>query len=315
MLGQFTAPSFPIGFGLAALGRPSYLTIGHATDVGNHPDRYALGEQAARMLDIAWSHGIRYFDVARSYGMAEEFLGAWLDRNRIDADDVVVGSKWGYTYTAAWRRDATVQEVKDHSAAVLQRQAAETRINLGSHLDLYQIHSATTDSGVLVDPAVIEALWRLRDRDVAIGFTTSGPRQADAIEQALTISSGNELLFAAVQATWNLLEPSAGTALAAAADAGLTVIVKEAVANGRLTPHTSAVPTEHLAPFSSDAIAIAAALQQPWSSIVLSGAATRDHLRSNLTALAVPPEGIAALPDLAEKPEVYWRTRAALDWT
>jgi aryl-alcohol dehydrogenase-like predicted oxidoreductase len=87
------------------------------------------------------------------------------------------------------------------------------------------------------------------------------------------------------------------------------------VANGRLTPHTAAIPIEHVEPFTSDAMAIAAALQQPWSSIVLSGAATRDHLRSNLTAIAVPPEAIAALPDLAEEPDEYWSTRAALDWT
>jgi aryl-alcohol dehydrogenase-like predicted oxidoreductase len=42
-------------------------------------------------------------------------------------------------------------------------------------------------------------------------------------------------LFDAVQATWNLLEPSAGPALAEAHAAGLGVIVKEALANGRLT--------------------------------------------------------------------------------
>ena len=42
-------------------------------------------------------------------------------------------------------------------------------------------------------------------------------------------------LFDAVQATWNLLEPSATDALTRAHAAGLTVIVKEAVANGRLT--------------------------------------------------------------------------------
>ena len=40
--------------------------------------------------------------------------------------------------------------------------------------------------------------------------------------------------FDCVQATWNVLEPSAGPALAAAHDAGLGVIIKEAVANGRL---------------------------------------------------------------------------------
>lgn len=315
MPAPLTFPKLPIGLGLAALGRPSYLTLGHATDVGHHPDRFALGQQAARMLDVAWELGIRYFDVARSYGMAEEFLGSWLSGRAIDPDDVVVGSKWGYTYTAAWRANATVQEVKDHSAGVLRRQAAETRINLGSHLDLYQIHSATPGSGVLEDDAVIDQLWQLSEGGVAIGFTTSGPSQAETIETALEIERDGVLLFSAVQATWNLLEPSAGAALGAAADAGLAVIVKEAVANGRLTPRAGVVPAELLGPYSADAVALATAIEQPWSTLVLSGAATRDHLRSNLAALEVPAEMTAALPDLAEPPADYWATRAALEWT
>ena len=40
--------------------------------------------------------------------------------------------------------------------------------------------------------------------------------------------------FQSVQATWNLLERSAGPALADAHAAGWGVIVKEALANGRL---------------------------------------------------------------------------------
>ena len=62
-----------------------------------------------------------------------------------------VASKWGYTYTAGWRMDASEHEVKDLSAEQLRRQLAETREHLGSWLRLYQIHSATLDSGVLED--------------------------------------------------------------------------------------------------------------------------------------------------------------------
>jgi aryl-alcohol dehydrogenase-like predicted oxidoreductase len=45
----------------------------------------------------------RYFDAARSYGRAEEFLGGWLAARGIGPDEVAVGSKWGYTYTANWQ--------------------------------------------------------------------------------------------------------------------------------------------------------------------------------------------------------------------
>ena len=120
-----------------------------------------------------------------------------------------------------------------------------------------------------------------------------------------------------MQSTWNVLEPSAGEALGEAAEAGLDVIVKEAVANGRLTSRNRALARqlEAVIPgFSADAIAIAAAMAQPWASLVLSGAATADQLRSNVRAAAVPPDAIGDLPHLAEDPEAYWTARAELPW-
>jgi aryl-alcohol dehydrogenase-like predicted oxidoreductase len=310
-------PDNRLGLGLAALGRPGYITLHHGDDIGHGPSPRDLGRHTHEVIGAAWGAGIRYFDAARSYGKAEEFLGSWLAANDIAPDDVRVGSKWGYTYTAGWRVDATVHEVKDHSIDVLNRQIGETRSYLGRYLDLYQIHSATEASGVLDNADVIDRLADLRDGGVAIGFTTSGPDQATTIRRAIGVERGDAPVFAAVQSTWNVLEPSAGDALSEAAAAGLDVIVKEAVANGRLTSRNRdlARQLEAAIPgFSADAIAIAAALAQPWASLILSGAATADQLRSNVRAASVPPSAIADLPQLAEEPEVYWTTRAELPW-
>jgi aryl-alcohol dehydrogenase-like predicted oxidoreductase len=115
---------------------------------------------AHTVLDAAYAGGVRYFDAARSYGKAEAFLATWLARRGFGAGEVTVGSKRGYT--GGWRVGAPVHEVKDLSVATLRRQFAESREQLGLPLRLYQIHSATLDSGALDDPAVLEDLARLR---------------------------------------------------------------------------------------------------------------------------------------------------------
>ena len=313
----------PVGLGLAALGRPAYIDLGRDADLGADRGVEELERRCHQVLDAAYDHGVRYLDAARSYGRAEEFLASWLDARRLDPDEVTVGSKWGYTYVGDWRMDAETHEVKDHSLAALTRQLAETRALLGDHLDLYQVHSATLDSGVLEDPAVLAELARLRDDGVMIGLSSSGPGQAATIRRALEVTADGVGPFACVQATWNLLEPSAGPALAEASAAGWGVIVKEAVANGRLTPHGQGPAAAALGRVAArhgagvDAVALAAVLANPWTDVVLSGAVTPAQLEANLAALRVEltPEDLDELALLAEPPERYWQERAGLSWS
>jgi aryl-alcohol dehydrogenase-like predicted oxidoreductase len=313
-LGQTSLEVSRIGLGLAALGRPGYINVGHSQDVNGHTDVEEMRANAHAVLDAAYAAGVRYFDAARSYGRAEEFLGSWLTERGLSPPAVGIGSKWGYTYTADWRTDAEVNEVKDLSIATLRRQEQETRQQLGANLGLYQIHSATLDSGVLDDPQVLEELARLRAGGLLIGLTVTGPRQADTIARAIEVGG-----FDAVQATWNLLEPSAAPALAAAHAAGLGVIVKEAVANGRLTSRGDVpelIDAAARTGVSADGLALAAVLAQPWVDVVLSGASTADMVASNVAALdvAADPETLERLGDVAEDPDGYWERRSALSW-
>jgi aryl-alcohol dehydrogenase-like predicted oxidoreductase len=254
---------------------------------------------------------VRYLDTARSYGRAEAFLASWLAARDVE---VTVGSKWGYTYTAGWQIDADPPEVKDLSAEAFRRQVAETRELLGDRLDLYQIHSATVESGVLEDPAVLEGLAELRGQGVAIGFTATGADQAATIEQAVGTGA-----FDTVQATFNVLEPSAGPSLEGAHAAGMGVIVKEAVANGRLTargdqPEFLGMAEQRSVP--PDALALAYVLSRPWVDVALSGAATAEQLASNLRAREVewPSQLDERALALAIAPEDYWKQRSALAW-
>jgi aryl-alcohol dehydrogenase-like predicted oxidoreductase len=296
-----------LGLGLAALGRPAYINLGHGEDLGEDRSVAALEARAHAVLDAAWDVGVRYFDAARSYGRAEDFLASWLRARGIRPGELAVGSKWGYAYTGEWRLDAERHEVKDLSAGQLRRQREETMARLGPWLGLYQIHSATVESGVLDDPEVRAELDSLKASGVAIGLSTTGPKQGETIDHALAVGG-----FQSVQATWNLLEPSAGPALQRAHDAGLGVIVKEALANGRLAERGNVAPLERAAAergVPPDALALAAARAQPWADVVLSGAATVAQLASNV--LEADPAGLEIEP---EDPEAYWAARSALAW-
>ena len=303
-----------LGLGLAALGRPGYINLGHGSDLAGRTDEVSMERGAHAVLDAAYASGVRYFDAARSYGRAEAFLSDWLTLRGLTPSDVTVGSKWGYTYTANWRVDATVHEVKDLSLANLRRQLAESRELLAPYLRLYQIHSATIVSGVLDDRAVLAELARVRADGMSVGLSVTGPGQARTIERALEVGG-----FDSVQATWNLLEMSAGPALAAAHAAGLSVIVKEALANGRLTARgqiPELAEAARQAGCTPDALALSVVLAQPWADVVLSGAATVAELSSNLVASKVrlQPEPLERFEAIREDSETYWATRAALPW-
>ncbi|QQM44598.1 aldo/keto reductase [Streptomyces liliifuscus] len=317
-LATATTPTCHIGLGLAAVGRPGYINLGRDTDLGENRSVETLRTRTHELLDAAYAQGVRYFDAARSYGRSEEFLAGWLN-TRSDIGDVVVGSKWGYTYTADWRTDAEAHEIKDHSLATYERQRAESAELLGDRLDLYQIHSVTPDSPALTDKELHARLAEAAAQGLTVGFSTSGPAQADAIRTALAVTVDGEPLFRTVQATYNVLETSAGPALAEAHDAGLTVIVKEGMANGRLAdPHAPdavrAIAEE--AGLGSDAVALALVLRQPWAGVVLSGAATAVQLSSNLHAAVVDldDEQQARLDALTEEPVAYWERRGQLPW-
>lgn len=316
------APASPrrIGLGLAAVGRPGYLNLGRDRDLPQDRGVDAMRHLVHDLLDAAWAAGVEHVDTARSYGRAEEFLAQWLDGHG-DLPGLVVSSKWGYTYTAGWRADAATHEVKEHSLAAYERQLAESLRLLGDRLTVYQVHSVTPDSPVLTDRTLQRRLAGLAAQGVTVGLSASGPAQGDAIRAALALTVDGEPLFRSVQATWNPLEPSAGPALAEAHDAGCAIIVKEAMANGRLAapdPRAARIlaPLAEATGASYDALALAAVLHQPWADVVLSGAATTGQLASNLKAaeLALTADQAADLDGLAEQPPAYWAHRAALPW-
>ncbi|RFA07185.1 aldo/keto reductase [Subtercola boreus] len=330
-----------LGLGLAAIGRPAYITVGRGDDLGAGTERSVdvMRSRAHRLLEGAWMLGIRYFDAARSYGHAEQFLGSWLAEHPERRDELTIGSKWGYEYVGGWRMDAAVQERKEHSLRMLEAQWPETLDALGGSPDVYLVHSLTPDSSALADSALLDRLREIAAAGVRVGFSTSGPSQSAVIDAALAMPDSP---FSAVQCTWNLLEQSAGAALARANDAKWLVVVKEALANGRLTARgadgadgadggdagaggAGAAGEVHGGERAAAALAasdgqplagfaLGAALAHPWADIVLTGAVTGAQLRENLDA-GPPRSDDDALAALAEPPGQYWAERTARAWT
>lgn len=312
-----------LGVGLAAIGRPGYITLGRGRDLPQERSPEVLYERVAEVLDAARAAGVGYVDVARSYGRAEEFLARWLRERGVPRGELTVGSKWGYRYTAGWRVDAPVHEEKELSRTRFAEQLAESEAQLDGWLDLYQIHSATLSSGVLDDAALLEALVAGRRHGAyrAVGLTLTGAESARTLERAIAEHVCGEPVFDVVQATFNLLEPSLAEPLRIAHEAGLGVIAKEVFANGRLSDanhrpedQESLTRIRAIAPgVPVDRVAVGYVLAQPFVDVVLSGAATSEQLASHLAAapLALAP---AELGSLAESPERYWETRASLAW-
>ena len=309
-----------LGLGLAALGRPGYINLGHHQSIGEDKSKEAMKNQCHSVLDHAYNKGIRYFDVARVYGESEEFLSSWIRKQNQFSG--FVGSKWGYEYLAEWSVDTDRHERKDHSHSFLKKQWVETRMNLGKSIDLYQIHSVTPESGVLKDNAVIQELHAIKKGGVDIGISTSGPQQNKTITELLEINK-TEKLFTFIQCTINIFEQSCIEVLKMASDQGINVIAKEIFANGRLTNLNNNLHQDNFIQITKEAsnlnitiedLALVWVYQLPFVKIVLTGASTIDQLDKNLNSLNKLDMDIPSLDNLQLSQTDYWSTRKSLSW-
>lgn len=309
-----------LGLGLAALGRPGYINLGHNQNIGPDKSKQALYLQAEKVLSFAYQSGIQYFDVARVYGASEEFLSTWIRKqNQFNG---FVGSKWGYEYLADWKIDTDVHERKDHSLSFLKKQWVETRLNLGKNIDLYQIHSVTSESNVLNDRDVLNELHNIKNSGIQIGISTSGPDQEETIKKLLEINRV-EKIFSFIQCTINILEQSCQQTLIKASESGINIIAKEVFANGRLSAANKNFHQKEISNLvniaidlnlSLEELSLIWAYQQNYIKIVLTGAATVEQIQSNIDAIGKSDLTLPNLSDLSISKENYWQSRKSLKW-
>ena len=312
-----------IGLGLAAIGRPQYINVRQDLDLDKSADSYQ--KNAFNILDFAYHQGIRHFDTAPSYGKGEEFLQQWYKQNR--HKDVTFSTKWGYTYVADWDlKFKGAHEIKQHSLEKLMEQWSVSK-HLLPALKTYQIHSATFESGILDNNEVLEKLFEIKkETGLKIGISTSGANQGEVLEYASQVKINNEPLFESFQVTYNVLETNTHKVLKRLMESGRIVIVKEALANGRVFKnddykHYEGLYTElqglsEKYKVSVDAIALRFVMDHLEPSVILSGASNRAQLIENLKAKNFKLENreLLSLKQFAMNPNVYWNEREKLAW-
>ena len=311
-----------LGLGTAALGRPQYINVRLESCENSNLETFR--KQSFEVLENAYQSGIRYFDTAPGYGLAEELVLDWLQTK--NDKTIEIATKWGYTYTANFDANATVHEIKEHSLAKLNEQWAFSK-QLLPYVKVYQIHSATLETGVLENTAVLKQLAFLKkEHNLKIGLTTTGTNQVEVIKKALTVLIDGEQLFDVFQVTYNFLDQS----VLAISDELLrqkkAIVIKEALANGRVFSNENypqyqkmyalleSIAKKHNV--GVDAIALKYCEQTIPKSIVLSGASSSKQLQENIktTSFLLSNDDVELLKSFKVSPEFYWQERKELQW-
>lgn len=312
-----------IGLGTAAIGRPIYINIRHEKPRADLPLQ-EFRENGMGILDDAYDKGVRFFDASPGYGLAESLLIEWLGQK--NDKDIIVATKWGLSYAAHFDINAVVHEIKEHSLEKLNEQWEFSK-KLLPNLKIYQIHSATLETGVLDNKAILQRLHEIKkEHKIIIGLTTTGVNQVEVLKKAVNIEIENEPLFSSFQSTYNIMEQSVLQLKEIFLNTNSQLIIKESMANGRLMPNTSFKEHNSLYRYitkladkynvGADAIAIRFCVDSFPDAVTLSGASTAEQLRSNLAAktFKLQKEEMEQLGSYKTDPILYWGERKLLSW-
>lgn len=171
---------------------------------------------AARYVAEAIDSGVNYFDVAPSYGNAEDRLGPALETYR---KDIFLACK-------TQKRDA------EGARASLEESLQKMRTD---HFDLFQLHAMMSDEDVqtvLGPKGALEALVRAREQGLIryLGFSAHSESAALALLDSFSFDS---VLFPVNWASW-LGAGFGGAVVSAAKKKGIPVLALKALAKRAL---------------------------------------------------------------------------------
>ena len=275
------------------------------------------------VLDAAYAAGVRYVDVARSYGRAEEFLAGWLAARpgRVGRARWGPSGATGMSGTGASRRTSTRSRTTRSGRS--PSRSTRSLALLGGHLE-----RATTSTRRRRRPAcsttgpLLAALARLRERGVPGGAvhlrTGPGVRPCGRPSASRSFLSGTTAVHLGPVDVERPGDLGRAPRWPRRPPAGADVIVKEPVANGRLAPGGAAPERQGRRPgrgtgrgprgCRSTQLAIAAALARPWAWCVLSGGVDPAQVASKTTPPRPPVDRPRRRPGRARRPSPRNRT-------
>ena len=188
-------------------------------------------------------------------------------------------------------------------------------------------HPAIIGLAEVENEAVLNRLAELKAiHHLKIALTTTGENQVEVLKKAMEIEINGSILFDAFQVTYNVFDQSIVRIANGLNAANKRLIIKEAMANGRVFPNVnfpnhekmyavlSQLATKYEVGVDAIALRFIADTIQPFK--ILSGAAIREHLIGNLKVndFNLTIDEIELLKGFAVKPTDYWRERKRLGW-
>lgn len=211
-LGSTGVSVSPIGFGAFKIGR----------NIGiKYPESYELPDEriAASLLGGLLDLGVNLIDTAPAYGVSEERVGRAIAHRR---DEFILATKVGETFEDG-------RSNFDFSARGIRASIERSRSRLSADvLDIVSIHSDGNDLAIINDSDAVPSLQELRAEGKLRWIGFSGKTVAGA-EAAMEFAD-------VLMVEYHLEDRSHEGVIAAAAKAGIGVLVKKPLASGRLDP-------------------------------------------------------------------------------
>lgn len=202
--------------------RVSVIGIGTWQLGGMWNKQFSLPEVQS-MFAVATELGINFVDTAECYGdhLAEQLVGASISGDR---DRWIVATKFGHNLS-----NGLGDENFGPDQVRLQLESSLRALGT-DYIDVYQVHSPTN--------ALFEndALWTMLDKQVQAGKVRYLGNSLLMPQMRNQIEKSPDYGISVLQTTYNAIQTiAADTALPAAADLGLGVVIREPLASGFLS--------------------------------------------------------------------------------